>query len=165
MQSIGSRVSTVYNTALLIIVTMLYTLGFPGGSAIKNLPAMRQTWVQSLSWEDALEEEIATCFSILAWEIPDTGALQAAIHGVTRVGHNLAARPPPPLRTLYLHTCSSYIWNFVPFHPLHSLHPSPLSPHFLQPNIWLLFLWVWTSGSHIHLRSHRICFCLCDLLT
>ena len=52
----------------------------------------------------------------------DTGALQAAIRGVARVGHNLAARPPPPPRTLYLCTCSSYIWNFVPFHPLHSSH-------------------------------------------
>ena len=95
----------------------------------------------------------------------DTGALQAAIRGVARVGHNLAARPPPPPRTLYLCTCSSYIWNFVPFHPLHSSHPPPLSPHSLQPNIWLLFLWVRMSGFRILMRSYRICFSLCDLLT
>ena len=31
--------------------------GLPGGSEVKNLPAMRETWVQSLGWEDALERE------------------------------------------------------------------------------------------------------------
>ena len=38
----------------------------PGGSAVKNLPAMQETQVQSLSWEDLLEEETATHSSILA---------------------------------------------------------------------------------------------------
>jgi len=33
---------------------------------VKNLPAMQETWVQSLGWEDPLEEEMATHFSILA---------------------------------------------------------------------------------------------------
>ena len=42
---------------------------------VKNLPAMRETWVQSLGWEDPLEESMATHFSILAWRIPmDRGA-------------------------------------------------------------------------------------------
>ena len=42
---------------------------------VKNLPAMRKTWVQSLAWEDSLEEGMATHFSILAWGIPmDRGA-------------------------------------------------------------------------------------------
>ena len=40
---------------------------------VKCLPAMRETWVRSLAWEDPLEKEIATHFSILAWEIPRTG--------------------------------------------------------------------------------------------
>ena len=39
---------------------------------VKNLPAMQETWVQSLDWEDLLEEEIKTHFSILAWRIPWT---------------------------------------------------------------------------------------------
>ena len=39
---------------------------------IKNLPAMRETWVQSLDWEDPLEKGMATHFSILVWEIPWT---------------------------------------------------------------------------------------------
>ena len=47
-------------------------MGFPGGSVVKNLPAMQKTWVQSLGQEDALEKEMATHFSILAWEIPWT---------------------------------------------------------------------------------------------
>ena len=43
-------------------------IGFPGGSGGKNLPAMQETWVQSLGWEDSLEEEMATHYSILAGE-------------------------------------------------------------------------------------------------
>ena len=34
---------------------------------VKNLPAMQETWVQSLGWEDTLEKEMATHSSILAW--------------------------------------------------------------------------------------------------
>jgi len=34
---------------------------------VKNPPAMQETWVQSLGWEDSLEEEMATHSSILAW--------------------------------------------------------------------------------------------------
>ena len=37
---------------------------------VKNPPAMRETWVQSLGWEDPLEKGTATHFSILAWRIP-----------------------------------------------------------------------------------------------
>ena len=46
---------------------------------VKNLPAMWETWVQSLGWEDPLEEGVATRSSILAWRIPWTeepGVLQ-----------------------------------------------------------------------------------------
>ena len=37
---------------------------------VKNLPAMWETWVRSLGWEDSLEKERATHSSILAWRIP-----------------------------------------------------------------------------------------------
>ena len=37
---------------------------------IKRLPAMRETWIQSLGWENPLEKEMATQSSILAWRIP-----------------------------------------------------------------------------------------------
>ena len=48
-------------------------MGFPGGSVVKktHLP-MQETWVQSLGWEDPMEEEMSTHCSILAWEIPWT---------------------------------------------------------------------------------------------
>ena len=39
---------------------------------VKNLPAMQENWVQSLGWQDPLEEEMATHFSILAQRIPWT---------------------------------------------------------------------------------------------
>ena len=47
-------------------------MGFPGGSAVKNLPAMQETWVRSLGREDLLEEDMATHSSTLAWELPWT---------------------------------------------------------------------------------------------
>ena len=47
-------------------------MGFPGGSMIKNMPAMQQTWVQSLGGEDPLEEGLATHSTILSWRIPWT---------------------------------------------------------------------------------------------
>ena len=61
---------------------------------VKNLPALWETWVQSLGWEDPLEEGMATegmatHSSILAWRIPGTeepgGLLSLGSH---RVGHN-----------------------------------------------------------------------------
>ena len=42
---------------------------------IKNLPAMQETWVQSLGWEDPLEKGMSTHSSILAWRIPWTESL------------------------------------------------------------------------------------------
>ena len=47
----------------------LCTVGFPDSSVVKSLPAMQETWVQSLSWEDPLKKEMAIHSSILFWEI------------------------------------------------------------------------------------------------
>ena len=47
---------------------------------VKNLPAIQETWVKSLGWEDPVEKEMATHFSILAWRIPwteEAGGLQS----------------------------------------------------------------------------------------
>ena len=50
---------------------------------VKNLPAVQDTWVQSLGWEDPLEEGMATHSSILPWRIPmDRGNSQATVYGV-----------------------------------------------------------------------------------
>ena len=56
---------------------------------------MLETWVHFLGQEDPLEKGMATHSSILAWSIPkDRGAWQATVHGVIRVGRNLATKPP-----------------------------------------------------------------------
>ena len=57
----------------------------------------KETQVRSLGQEDPLEEEMATCSSILAWEFPWTeepGGLQSM--GSQRVKHDLVSKPPPP---------------------------------------------------------------------
>ena len=56
---------------------------------VKHLPAMRETQVQSLSWEDPLEKKMATYSSTLAWKIPwieEPDRLQSM--GSQRVGHD-----------------------------------------------------------------------------
>ena len=62
-------------------------LGFPGGSVVKNLPAMQEpqkTWVRSLNWEDLLKKGMATHSSILAWRIPlGGGAWWATVRSVS----------------------------------------------------------------------------------
>ena len=74
-------------------VSLFYNLLFYWASLVaqrlKHLPAMRETWVQSLSQEDPLEKEMATHSSILAWRIPWTeepGGLQST--GLQTVGHD-----------------------------------------------------------------------------
>ena len=57
--------------------------------SVKNLPAMQETWVWSLGWEDPLEKEMATHSGILAWRIPWTekpGGLRSM--GLKRAGHD-----------------------------------------------------------------------------
>ena len=66
-----------------------YTLQYSWASlvaqTVKNLPAMWETQVRSLGWEDPLEEGIATHSSILAWRIfKNRGAWWATVRGVTK---------------------------------------------------------------------------------
>jgi len=66
---------------------------------VKNPPAMRQIWVQSLGREDPLEEGMATHSSILVWRIPmDRGAWWATVHGVTK--------RQTQLKQLSMHACT-----------------------------------------------------------
>ena len=52
---------------------------------VKNLPAMWETWVLSLDWEDPLEESMTTHSSILAWRTPmNRVAWQATVHGIAK---------------------------------------------------------------------------------
>ena len=67
---------------------------------VKNLPAMEETRVQSLGWEDSLKKEMATYSNTLVWEIPWTeepSRLQSM--GSQKLGHNLATKPPSLTRT------------------------------------------------------------------
>ena len=68
-------------------------MDFPSGSVVRNPPAKQETGVQCLGWDDPLEKEMATHFSILAWRIPWTGepgGLQSM--GSQRVGHDLLTK-------------------------------------------------------------------------
>ena len=61
---------------------------FPDGSVVNNLPAMQATRVQSLGWEDPLEQGMATHSSTLAWRIPWTEKpVWPQSMGSHRVGH------------------------------------------------------------------------------
>ena len=62
----------------------------------KNLPAMQETQVQSQGQEGPLKKEMATYSSILAWKTNGQRSLAAYRHGITRVGHDLVAKSPPP---------------------------------------------------------------------
>ena len=62
---------------------------------------MQEMQVRSLGWEDPLEKEMVTHYTILPWEIPWTeepGRLHT-VHGVTRVGHNLVIKQPSLITT------------------------------------------------------------------
>ena len=64
----------------LIYLFLIRGWASPVAQVVKNLPAMGETWVQSLGWEDPLEEG-----SILAWRIPmERGAWRDTVYGVTK---------------------------------------------------------------------------------
>ena len=120
---------------------------------VKNPPAVQETWVQSLGWEDPLERGKATHFSDLAWRIPWTeepGGLQST--GLQRVRHDWATKPWPALSTyMWIDDYSkidsssySFLQWFITecctrFLILHSkilsfIHPTWNSLHLLTPN-------------------------------
>ena len=64
---------------------MTTILGFPGGSVVRNLPAMQETRFQSLGQEDPLENSMAIHSSILVWEnLIDRGTWRPSVHGVAK---------------------------------------------------------------------------------
>ena len=88
----GSLPSTIWSL-IFVLVSLVAQM-------VKNLPAMRETWVRSLGGEDPLEKGMATYSNILAWRIPWTeepGGLQTM--GSQRVRHDWATNT-------YLHTIS-----------------------------------------------------------
>ena len=82
---------TWYFIVDLSCISVILTRASLVAQLVKNLPAMWETWVQSLGWEDPMEKGTATHFSILVWRIPKTeepGMLQSL--GSQRVRHNWA---------------------------------------------------------------------------
>ena len=60
---------------------------------VKNLPAVQETWVQSLGWEDPLKKGMATHTSILAWKSYEQSSLVGySPWGHTREGHDLVTK-------------------------------------------------------------------------
>ena len=85
------------------IVSKLGTISETISEKVGLPPAMRETWVRFLGWEDPLEEDMATHSSILAWRIPWTeepGGLQPM--GFQRAGHDLA--------TEHTHRVICHVW-------------------------------------------------------
>ena len=83
-------------------------MGFLGGPVVTNLPAMQETWVRSLGWEDPLEKGMATHSSTLAWRIPWTeepGGLQST--GSQRVRHGRVTNT----HTKYKYSHLEGLWN------------------------------------------------------
>ena len=78
------------------ILEMMILTSFPGGSMVKNPPAIKERqdkWVGLLGWKDPLEKEMAIHSSILSWKIHSTekpGGLQSM--GLQRVGHDLTTK-------------------------------------------------------------------------
>ena len=69
---------------------------------VKNPPAMQETWVRSLGWEDPLKEETGTHSSVLAWRIPWS---LAGYRPWDHKGLNMTEQlnPPPPPQDSFLH--------------------------------------------------------------
>ena len=102
-----------------ICIYLFYSkMDFPHSSVrystqVKKWPAVQETWVWFLGWEDLLEKETGNPLQYSCLENPmDKGAWQATVHGVTRVGHELVTKPLPFF--LFYRTCVSCIrWQIL----------------------------------------------------
>ena len=88
-------------TQLTLSVTPPYETSLEA-QLVKNPPAMQETWVRFLGWEDSLEKEMGTHSSILPGKSHGQRSM-ASVLGVSRVRHDLATKPPPP--PPYLEDC------------------------------------------------------------
>ena len=115
----------------------LYIYGpFQVAQMAKNPPAMRETWVRSLDWEDLLEEGMATHSSTVAWRIPmDRGAWRATVHGVAKSLTWLSDWEHTHTY-IYVYICYavlSHVWLCAT--PWTVAHQAPLSMRILQARI------------------------------
>ena len=105
---------------------------------VKNLPAVQEAWVQSLSWEDPLEEGMATHSSILAWRIPvGRGAWRATVHGVAQSRTRLSDLAQHTAQHTYqkrkqIEFLNKSVSNYSFLQCRQKMVPSPW-PYFLRP--------------------------------
>ena len=113
---------------------------FPSGSVVNNLPVMQEMQVQSLYWEDPLEEGVATLFSVLTWRIPWTGALQS-----------LVTKSRIWLKWLSMHACiRPLFFSFSPLLcPLSFLH-FPFFPFLVK---WIIDFGMRQCSQFIHFND------------
>ena len=149
---------------------------------VKNLPAMQETWVRSLEWEDPLEKGMPTHSSILAWRISrHRGAWRATVYGVARVGPDLVNKSPPrsQLTTLvvsrqtakalsHIYTCIHSPQTPLPDRLPHNTVRAPvlysrslLVFHFKYSSIYtstdpFLSTWIWTKTDSLQLFLNNI---------
>ena len=81
------------------MITGINTLGFPGGSVVKNSPAMKEMQVQSLGWGGPLKKEMATHSSTFAWEILWTEE-PGGFLGLQSVRHDLETKRQQQINNL-----------------------------------------------------------------
>ena len=97
-----------------VCVCVCVCVSFLAAQSANNIPAMQETWVRFLGWEDPLEKVRATHLSILAWRIPwaeEPDGLQ--FMRSQRVGHNLVAKPALQIYIyiyIYIHT---YVYMYI----------------------------------------------------
>ena len=104
---------------------------------VKCLPAIQETWVQSLGWEDTLEKEIATHTSILAWRIPwieEPGGLQSM--GSQRVRHNWATNTHTHTHTHIITSGELMLTN----HRIQTTHLDGLASWWARNHSWFSLL-------------------------
>ena len=120
---------------------------------VKNLPAMQETWVWSVDWEDPLEKGMATHSSILAWKIPwteESGGLHSL--GLQRVGHDWVTNTHTWRKK---HRYSYFLWKiktkdfFLAFWNF-SLHKFAL----MQDLHYYLFFWTKVQRGLLPLHTH-----------
>ena len=124
-------------------VKLCYSLGASlVAQTVKNLPAMWETWVGSLGWEDPLEEGMATHSSILAWKISWTeepGGLQST--GSQKVRHDWMTKHS---------TAQADFWTFG-------------RSDFRARWVFMTFLGMLGGGDTCHFRCHFLSFILDEL--
>ena len=92
------------------INSLVYSIGRASWVAqlVKNLPAVQESLVWSLGWEDPVEESMATLSSILAWRIPmDRGAWWVTVHGVAESDTTERWSTHSPWLCFISHVCES----------------------------------------------------------